>query len=78
MSDMINHPPVAGDHKLTEEQVDTILRLATECDHAGRWRWSYGEVAVLVGVSHALVANCVREAGKRWASLTAWRDEPWW
>jgi DNA invertase Pin-like site-specific DNA recombinase len=59
--------------KLTEEQVDTILRLAGELDGDGEFLLKYGQIAKKLDVHRCTVYRCIRQAAVRWGKRTAWK-----
>jgi len=64
--------------KLTEQQVDAILRLAGEQDMDGEWLLSYAEVAKRVGLSHRTVERVIRRSAVKLGYMTAWQNSPYW
>ena len=59
--------------KLTEQQADAILRLASEMDADGNWRLSYRQIASRLQLSERTVRRWIREAAVKYGRLTAWR-----
>jgi len=61
-------------HKLTEQQVDRILRLAGERTASGEWLLSYRDIAQQMDLHRHTIEHVMREAAVKWGQYTAWHD----
>jgi hypothetical protein len=58
--------------RITQEQVDAILRLAGEKNADDDWALTYEQIAERVSVHPRTIYRVVRQAAVRWGQLTAW------
>lgn len=61
--------------KLTQEQIDAILRLVGELTDEDCWRHSYREIARRVAIDERTVRRVVRLSAAKLGRLTAWHDD---
>jgi DNA invertase Pin-like site-specific DNA recombinase len=61
--------------KLTQEQVDAILRLAARRDDAGEFVFTFAEISSRTGLHRTTVANTIRRAAAELARLVCWKSE---
>jgi DNA invertase Pin-like site-specific DNA recombinase len=59
--------------RLTEQQVDRILKLAGERTSTNDWRLSYREIARRLDLHRHTVENTIREAAVNWGDYTRWK-----
>lgn len=63
--------------KLSQEQVDAILRLAGELNVDGEYLLTYEQIAERLCLHRHSVYRVIRQAAVRLGKLTAWRqDQP--
>jgi DNA invertase Pin-like site-specific DNA recombinase len=61
-------------YRLTEQQVDRILKLAGELDSDGNWLLSYRQIASRLDLHRHTVETAIRQAAVNWGKHTAWKD----
>ena len=61
--------------KLTEEQVDAILRLAGQTRPDGEWTLTYTQIARELNVHRRTIYRCIRQAAARWGNRTSWKSD---
>ena len=61
--------------KLTEQQIDAILRLAGKQNADGKWTLSYRQIAKRLDLHRHTVYRCIRRSAVHWGNRTAWKCE---
>jgi hypothetical protein len=61
-------------HKVTEREVNSILRLAGYQNLDGEWVHSYESIAQVVDLDFRTVATVIRKAAIQWGRHTRWRQ----
>jgi DNA invertase Pin-like site-specific DNA recombinase len=61
-------------YRLTEQQVDRILKLAGELDSDGQWLLSYSAIAKRLDLHRHTIEHVIRLSAVNWGKHTAWKD----
>lgn len=59
--------------RLTQEQVDAILRLAGEEDTPGHWRLTYSQIGAQLTIHRCTVYRVIRRAAVSYGRKFSWR-----